>query len=127
MQYRKLGRFRIDGPASGGTAAAVSLGSSGGGRMCKGVLYMLKIVQVSSAQAKLGLALSHGPDGQVSILHSTPIANTQLTGANAFLLVGQSDLSLMLGEFLDPALTCISNDANACWVLVDAFEMRKPF
>ena len=127
MQYRKLGRFRIDGPATGGMAATVSLGPTAGGRMCKGALYMLKILQVSSTQAKLGLALSHGPDGQVAVLHSTPIANTQLTGANAFLLAGQSDLSLMLGEYLDPALTCISNDASVCWVLVEVYEMRKPF
>ena len=127
MTKRKLGRFRIDGPATGGTPAIQSCGVSGGGLMCKDVLYMAKIIAASSDQAKLGLSLSHGPDGQVFRLHSIPITNTRLTGADALLLVGQADLSLMIGDFLEPTLTCISNDNNACWVVAEVFEFRKPF
>lgn len=98
-----------------------------GGRLCKNVQYMVKVVASSSDQAKVGLFLDHGPDGTVSKLHSTPIALTQLTGGNALLLVGDSDSTKIIGEFLHPVVNCLSNDANACWALVEIFEMRKPF
>lgn len=127
MDFRKIASVKITGPAAGGSVTKVSLPARGGGRMASRMQYMLLVRSVSSDQAKLGLILDQGPDGIVFREHSTPIANTQLTGTNAELLVGDVDFAKVLGEFLRATLTCISNDASACWVLVDVYEMRKPF
>lgn len=86
--FKLIASMRVDGPATGGQATAYKLKPRGGGRLSKTAQYMVKIVAVSSAQAKVKVDLEHGPDGIVSKPHSTPIALTQLTGADANLLVG---------------------------------------
>lgn len=125
--FKLIASMRVDGPATGGQATAYKLKPRGGGRLSKTAQYMVKIVAVSSAQAKVKVDLEHGPDGIVSKPHSTPIALTQLTGADANLLVGDADQTKVLGEYLHVIISCISNDANPCWAVIEVYEMRKPF
>jgi hypothetical protein len=127
MQFSLLASMRVDGPATGGQATSFKLKPRAAGRSCKTAQYMIKIVAVSSTMAKVGLDLQHGPDGAVSVAHSTPIAMTQLTGTNANLLVGDADTTKILGEYLHVVINCISNDASPCWASVEIYEMRKPF
>jgi hypothetical protein len=125
--FKLIAQMRVDGPATGGQETQYKLKARPGGRLCKGVNYMVKVIAVSSTQAKVGITLDHGPDGQVSRNHSIPIATTQLTGTNAALLSGDSDPAKMLGEYLHPIVTCISNDASPCWAVIEVYELRKPF
>lgn len=127
MLFNLIASMRVDGPATGGQVTGFKLKPRAGGRSCKNVQYMIKILAVSSNQAKVGLDLQHGPDGSVSVAHSTPITVTQLTGANANLLVGDADSTKILGEYLHVVINCISFDANPCWATVEIYEMRKPF
>jgi hypothetical protein len=125
--FKLIASLRVDGPATGGQETLYKLTPLRGGRVCKQANYQIKIVAVSSNQAKVGLKLEHGPDGTVSVLHSTPIATTQITGANAALLNGDSDGTKMIGNFLHPIVACISNDANPCWAVIEVYQLLKPF
>lgn len=119
--------MRVDGPATGGQETFYRLQPSRSGRLCKQANFQIKVIASSSSQAKVGLRLEHGPDGTVSVLHSVPIPTTQLTGGNALLLNGDSDASKMLGNFLHPVITCISNDASPCWAVIEVYQLLKPF
>ena len=94
--------------------------------MAKNVQYMCKVGASSGANVRITVELWHGPDGLVSVLHSTPINAGDPTSSG--LLVGDADSTKVLGEFLlvvvkikDSALT------TAQWASIELFEMRKPF
>ena len=126
MQFKKiLDATRIDSN-SDGTERTIKLSPSSGGRMVKNVQYMLKVNVSSGANVRLTVELWHGPDGLLSILHSTPINAGDPTASG--LLVGDADSTKVIGEFLlvvvkikDTAVT------TAQWAAVELFEMRKPF
>lgn len=124
MQFKKIAaHYRVECPA-GGTGTA-PLPPSSGGRFIKSVNYMVEILAASSTNAKLGLALNHGPNGQVSLLHSTPITATSLT-AGILLLSGDASSGSVIGEYLHPIIS-VSGTGAAEWVLFNVYETRKPF
>jgi hypothetical protein len=84
------------------------------------------VTGVSGANAKAGLTLNHGPDGKVTVLHSTPIA-VAVPGAVPSLLSGDADSTKVLGEWLHPIVSAASTAATAEWLIVEVYEMRKPF
>ena len=127
MMFRLIAEMRVDGPATGGTATEYPLQPTGGGRMVKDVGYMVKVVARSHSAAMCGVKLNHGPDQTVHAQHSTPIANAVVTSVPGLLAGDTTATTTMIGDFLFPILTCISNDATACWLVVRVYEMRKPF
>ena len=98
-----------------------------GGHTAKVAQYQVVVVQVSSTNAELTLDLDHGPDGRNFVAHSTPIATTQISGSSAALLSGDADTTKILGEWLRPTLTAGSTGASQEWIMVDVYEMLKPF
>ena len=108
MFFRMIAEMRIDGPATGGTASEYPLQPSGGGRMVKDAGYMVKIVARSHAAAMCGVKLHHGPDATLNVLHSTPIANATVPGLPGLLAGDTTGTAAMIGDYLDPILTCTS-------------------
>lgn len=125
MMFRKIaGPFRVDGGSD--TEIGYPLTPSGGGRMCKSVQYMIKVIATSSpTNSKLGLKLNHGPDGMVSAPHSSPIASTA-TGNAPSLLVGDADSSKIIGEYLHVIVTAFGVGGPSS-AMIEVYEMRKPF
>lgn len=127
MDFRKIqGPFRVDGPATGGSATSNALPFRSGGRSCKQTLHSVKVVAASS-NCKPSIAVEHGPDGTVFGLHSTALVSTAVPGALPGLMDGQSDTNKVLNEFIRPVISVISSDGNPCWAVIELFEMRKPF
>ena len=122
MIYRKIASsLRID--AGNNFNPEVALTPSSGGRMIKTAGYMIRILSVSDSGAQIGLKLYHGPNGISKILHSTPIT---LAAPGGDLMAGDSSAgSMMLFEWLHPTL--VGGSVNGKWVLVDVYEILKPF
>src|ERR1041385_8492347 len=117
MLFRKIaGPMRIDSTAGGGQKD-YELMSSSGGREHKTANYMVKILGLSGANAKVGLSLNHGPDGKVSVAHSTPIAVAVPSTAPS-VMSGDADTTKVLGEYLHPVVSCASTGATAEWAIV---------
>ena len=127
MDFRKIvGPLRVDGPAVGGAATTYAQAPRSGGRSAKVAQYAVKVI-AGSSNAKVGVILEHGPDGDVFITHSTPLTPTAIPGTLPGLLIGDADDTKILCEYLRPVLTCISADASVCWAMIEVYEMRKPF
>ena len=126
MNFKKIAsNLRLETTFNGGTQTML-LPATPGGRQVKNLNYMIRILQCSdTANVKLGLALSHGPDGLVSTSHSTPITATAVPASN--LLSGDAG-SGVIGEWLHPGVTIVTvSTAQREWAVVDVYEMRKPF
>lgn len=124
MQFKKIAaQYRVECAAGGSGVAALPVTS--GGRLVKSLNYMIEILATSTTSAKIALALYHGPNGQVSVLHSTPITTTTLA-TGVLLLSGDASSSAVIGEYLHPIVT-VSGSGNAEWVLFNLYELRKPF
>lgn len=128
MQFRLIFDGRIDSLA-GGAEATIRLAPSSGGRMCRVAQYMVKVVQSDgSDNIRITVALEHGPDGVVSGLHSTPIPAQNPGTTVPALLIGDADVSKVIGEYLHVLLKIKHATAAApVWARVQVFEMRKPF
>ena len=101
----------------------IELKRSNGGRMVKTAGYMLRIVSSSDPAARVGLKLYHGPDGIFKMLHSTPIP---LAAPSDKLMGGDSAGGAMtLFEWLHPVL--VGDNVAGKWVMVDVYEILKPF
>lgn len=126
MEFKKIaGPIRVDGPAVGGSPTTYTQAARSGGRNAKVAQYAVKII-AGSSNAKVGVILEHGPDGDVFIIHSTPLAPTAIPATLPGLLIGDAG-SAILCEYLRTVLTCISSDASVCWAMIEVYEMRKPF
>ena len=128
MNFKKIAsNVRID-TTSTGDQVVFLLPATPGGRQVKSINYMVRILQCSDTSVtKIGLNLSHGPDGLVSTSHSSPITATLVPASN--LLSGDAGPGV-LGEWLHPALTVQRSSTGAGLresVVVDVYEMRKPF
>jgi len=129
MYFVKIAsNVRIESSANG-TSQDYALPPLPGGHTTKNVGYQLRIVQASSTNAMAGIKLNHSPDGGTSVNHSTPIANTQLSTGVTLLSGDTVSSSVMVGEWLHPILTCsqFGGGGTREWVVLDAYEMRKPF
>lgn len=124
MQFKKIAaQYRVE--CAAGATGSATLPVTSGGRLVKSLNYMIEILATSSTSAKIALTLNHGPTGQVSVLHSTPI-NTTTLSSGTLLLSGDANSSTVIGEYLHPIVT-VSGTGNAEWVLFNLYEMRKPF
>lgn len=133
MQFRKIaGPLRIDSP---GASTLYPLPGRAGGRMCKGVQYMVKIIQSDSTECQIGMDVAHGPDGDVYLpLKADVIPFTSVGTAYPFALAGAvgqdqgSSPSSVVGEWIQPTIKIQDdNQASARWAMVEVWEMRKPF
>ena len=129
MEFRKLvGPLTITS-TSDGQEKEYPLGAWGRGRMVKGVNYMVKVLAASSTtNVRIGLVLRHGPDGTVSVIHSSPISSGNPGATFPALLSGDADSTKMIGESLMPVLKIAdSASTNEMSATVEVYEMRKPF
>lgn len=129
MEFRKITGPLTISSGTDGSEKEYPLGVFGGGRLVKGVNYMVKVLAASSTtNVRIGLVLKHGPDGTCSVTHSTPISAGNPGTAFPALLSGDSDTTKMLGEVLMPILkiadSAITTQMTAT---VEVYEMRKPF
>jgi hypothetical protein len=126
--------MRID--ASSMTINEYRLRPKPGGRACKTLQYMVKVIKSSGANCQVGLGVQHGPDGDVFLpLDDQIIPMTLVSGASTDALVleghvGQDDGSntKVVGEWILPILK-INHDSGTgdVWAVVELFEMRKPY
>lgn len=126
MQFKKIyGPARIDSHGNG-AEQTIKLSPTPGGRMVKNVQYMCKVLASSGPNVRITVELWHSPDGALARLHSVII--NAADPSTEPLLVGDSDPTKMIGEFL-MAVIKIKDSANttAQWASVELFEMRKPF
>jgi hypothetical protein len=131
MMFSKIvGPVRLDS-GTNGALKSYPLPPRGGGRMCKVVQYMVKVVQSSGSTARVTVRMDHGPDGNVFTTHSTPISavdpTTGGTVALPAVVAGDATTSIIVGEFIQCVPGASSSDSNPSWVVVEIFEMRKPF
>ncbi len=124
MDFVKIaGPLRIDS-LSDQAELKFKLPPRAGGRKAKVAQIMVKVLQRSSSNAKVGAYLEHSPDGTVSKPHSTPIA-VQAATQIPDLLVGDADSTKVLGEHLHWILSHQSITATAEWSLVEVYVMTK--
>lgn len=126
MQFRKIAGPQVFSTGAGGAAAEFPLPVSAGGRMVKGMGYLIKFLGNSGANARAGLRLDNGPDGTAWVTHSTPIAVAAIPAGG----LSQGDtyaVTTMIQEVTRGVLLCQSNDANVQYFTAEIYEMRKPF
>jgi len=120
---------RFSSDASGGALTyTIELGS--GGDANKQLLVMVVIKQSSGANNRLYLQALHGPDGFRFTKHSDLFgtAGTPVAMNADLLMVGQTDESLMLGDYLNLALEVSDSAATSeQWILADIYTSLKPF
>lgn len=129
MMFRKVaGPVRLLSQ-SNGSVQIHSFDPVPGGRMIRRAQYMLKVLQVSSANVRVGVDLEHGPDGRITTLHSTPIPFSDPGGLLPTLFEGTAnDATSMIGEWLQPVIKVKDNTATGQeWAVVELYELRKPF
>ena len=127
MFFRKIqGPLRIDSPDE--TVVEYPLSPSRGGSSTKVVQYMVKVIATNApGDTKVGIKLHHGPDGSVSVLHSTPISPTAPATIPG-VVAGDADSSTIIGEYLFPILTIQGPTGGPpVFAIVEVYEMRKPF
>lgn len=129
MNWRKVvSNMRIESN-NDQTARYYKLTPAGGGRFCKGVQYMVKVIAKSAGTARVTVRCDHGPDGEVFITHSTPINDVD-PGSTVPGLVSGDTLGTpnMIGEVIEPVIGCRSTAAATIdWMVVDLYELRKAF
>ena len=116
---------------SDGSQNTFILGSLEVAEMFKDYQVMVKVIQGSTANAKVGLQIQHSPDGMTWETHSTPIAVTAITGAPLSapeVVSGWTDSATNgpLSQFIRPVVVVDSADANEQWVTVMVYLVPKP-
>jgi hypothetical protein len=123
MLFRKVaGPMRIE-PAAGPADQDFALDPKAGGRMCKNVQVMVKVVQ-NSAGAKLGVRIEHGPDG--TTWKSLAASTTPAPAVPSDKLLVLDSGSGIVGEYIRVVVVG-GGAAVTDWAVVEVFEMRKPF
>lgn len=122
MDFRKIvGPTRFDAGAAGADVE-YALPHRAGGKSAKGVSVHVKII-AGSANAKVGFKIKHGPDGTVTAVHTSTASAT--ISASPSLMVFDAG-SAMIGEYIHPTLV-VGGTAGSDYVVVEVYEMRKPF
>ena len=120
-------RFSSDG-SGGALTYTLELGS--GGDANKQLLVMVVVKQSTGANTRLYLQALHSPDGFRFTKHSDLFgtAGTPVALNSDLLMVGQTDESLMLGDYLNLALQVSDSAATSeQWILADIYTSLKPF
>jgi len=120
-------RYSSDGSGSGLTYT-IELGDVGGD--ARQLLVMIAVKQSSGSNVRLFTGLTHGPNGFLFTAHSnlmgTGGAPIAINSDN--LMVGESDATLMLGDFLNLGVEISDSAATSeQWVVVDVYVSLKPF
>lgn len=89
--------------------------------------YSLVVIHCSGTNVRLGLDLSHGPNGMVYDAHSTPIDDWAPGNNPPVVKVGDADPSKVLGEWLRSSLKIRSAAQTAESAVVEVWETWKPF
>ncbi len=120
MFFRKVvGGIRIEA-GTNGADKEFALNPKSGGRYCKNVQVMVKVVN-SSDNAKVGIKIKHGPDGMM-FKELAALASATVPGDKIFVL----DTVNIVGEFVQIVLVG-GGTATGDWAVVDVYEMRKPY
>lgn len=122
MTFSKIaGPIRItcgDGPVD----VQVPLNARPGGRACKSVQFMVKVVSTSGTGPKVGFVIKHGPESTVLKVHtSTAVASVPADNLYVF-----DAGSAIIGEYIRGVLVA-GGTANGDSTVVEVYEMRKPF
>jgi len=114
--------------SGGGLTYTIELGPVGDKN--KQLLVMIVVKQSSGANVRMFAGLTHGPSGFQFTAHSNLIG----TGGSPIainadnLMVGQSDDTLMLGDYLNLGVEISDSAATSeQWVVVDVYTSLKPF
>ena len=128
MTFKKIFTGRLDSGSTGQETTYVMPPSSGG-RSCKVVQFMVKVLQASSTtNVRISVDLYQSPDGTVSTLHSTAISSGDPGATFPSLLTGDCDTSKIVGEVLIPRIRIKdSATTNAMSAVIELYELRKPF
>lgn len=129
MEFRKIAGPLTISSGADGSEKEYPLGAFPGGRRVKVANYMVKVLAASSTtNVRIGVVLKHGPDGTVSVTHSTPISSGNPGATFPALLSGDADSSKIIGEVLMPVVKIAdSATTNPMSATVEVFEVRKPF
>ena len=120
MFFRKVAsNVRVEAGA-GGADVEFPLSPKGGGRLCKNVQVMLKVV-ASSTNGKVGVKIRHGPDGTT---FKELVSQATIAVPSDRLIV--LDTTTIVGEYIQIVLLG-GGTAAGDWVSVDVYEMRKPY
>ena len=127
MKVVSNARYSSDA-SGGGLTYTTELGSIGGD--AKQLLVMIVVKQSSGANVRMFTGLTHGPNGFLFTSHSNLIgtggAPVAINADN--LMVGQSDDTLMLGDFLNLGVELSDSAATSeQWVVVDIYISTKAF
>jgi hypothetical protein len=108
---------------AGGAAANFPLQPGPGGRGCKVVQYMVRVLSTTGAPL-LTLQIDDGPDGLAHMLHTAGPAAAAPPASRLYRF--DSAAGIILCDYLHPILI-VSGGAATDSVTVDVYEMRKPF
>lgn len=122
MDFKKIiGPTRFDAGV-GGADVEYTLPPRSGGRSVKSVSHMVKIIG-GTTNAKVGFKLKHGPDGSVSTTHTSTASATITTPPSCMAFDGGS---AAVSEHIHPVVL-VGGTAATDFVVIEVFEMRKPF
>lgn len=93
-----------------------------GGRNVKSLMYMVKVI-AGASNAKVGFRVAHSADGSVTATHTT-VASATISTPPAMMTFDAG--SAVLGEFIHP-IPVVGGTATTDYVVVEIYEMRKPF
>jgi hypothetical protein len=123
MEFKKIsGPIKLTA-GTNGAQVEFPLQPRSGGRSCKVVQVMAKLVSSGGTAPTLGMKIDHGPDGFAHSNHTT-IANTGIPASN--LWVFDSDATKIIGEFIH-LVPVAGGTATGDYVVVEFYEMPKPF
>jgi hypothetical protein len=113
--------MRVDAGATGNDVE-YPLDGAPGGRFCKVTQFMVKVLQKSNGNVKLGFKVRHGPDGQAYATH-TSISSQTVPADDLMVFDGAGAI---LGEWTRGVVVA-GGTAPGDWMVIEVFEMRKPF
>jgi hypothetical protein len=123
MQFKKIaGPIQIFAGAAG-AAVPFPLQPTGGGRSCKVVQYMVKVVATTGAPT-LNFVIDHGPDGIAHLQHTAGPGAAAPPASRLYQF--DSNAAVMLCEYLHP-IPWVGGAAATDSMTVEVYEMRKPF
>jgi hypothetical protein len=130
--FKKIaGPLRIDSLDTGGEDI-YELSPSAGGRLCKTLQYMVKVIKASATTTRVAMDVEHGPDGDTyCTLLNDVVPYTTIDTMPKVIEghVGQDgDPTLVVGEWIRPKVKIKeATTSGPVWALIEVYEMRKAF